>query len=103
MSIRTIVFGSRSMDGVRPQCSEMRNSMTMHNGSQGTLTRRGLLAAGAASALGALTGPVWADQGYPSRPISVIVPFPAGGTTDRTVRVLTQLATSAIGQSFVIE
>jgi tripartite-type tricarboxylate transporter receptor subunit TctC len=62
-----------------------------------------LLVVGAASAVEAFTGPVLADQGYPSRPISVIVPFPAGGTTDRAVRSLTHLATGAMGQSFVIE
>jgi len=69
----------------------------------GTLTRRGLLALGAASALEALAGAAPEDSDYPVRPITVIVPFPAGGTTDRTVRALTQLATGAMGQSFVIE
>jgi tripartite-type tricarboxylate transporter receptor subunit TctC len=79
------------------------NEITMHGGSHGTLTRRGALAAGAVAALEAFAGPASAEPGYPTRPISVIVPFPAGGTTDRTVRVLTQLATGAMDQSFVIE
>ncbi|MES2960651.1 MAG: tripartite tricarboxylate transporter substrate binding protein [Pseudomonadota bacterium] len=75
----------------------------MDFGYQRALTRRRWLALGAATALEAISTPVLAGEGYPSRPIRVIVPFPAGGTTDRTVRALTQLAAGAMGQSFVIE
>jgi tripartite-type tricarboxylate transporter receptor subunit TctC len=42
-------------------------------------------------------------QGYPARPITMVVPFPAGGGTDVLARILTQKMTTALGQSFVID
>jgi len=42
-------------------------------------------------------------QVYPSRPIKVIVPFPAGGPTDILCRVLAQKLTDDWGQAVVIE
>ena len=40
---------------------------------------------------------------YPSRPITVIVPFAAGGLTDVPVRVLAAMMQERIGQSIVVE
>ncbi len=40
---------------------------------------------------------------YPSRPISIVVPFPAGGPTDTLGRVLADRMTRALGQSVIIE
>jgi tripartite-type tricarboxylate transporter receptor subunit TctC len=58
------------------------------------------LAAGAA----ALTGSRRARaQAYPSRPIRVIVGFPAGGPTDITARVMAQWLSERLGQQIVIE
>jgi tripartite-type tricarboxylate transporter receptor subunit TctC len=42
-------------------------------------------------------------QGYPSRPITIIVPFPAGGATDTLARVLAEPLRSSLGQSVVVE
>ena len=42
-------------------------------------------------------------QSYPSRPITVIVPFPAGGATDRLARYLAEQMRPILGQPFVIE
>jgi tripartite-type tricarboxylate transporter receptor subunit TctC len=42
-------------------------------------------------------------QAYPSRPIRVLVPFPAGGTMDSVVRPLAQEMTKALGQPVVVE
>jgi tripartite-type tricarboxylate transporter receptor subunit TctC len=42
-------------------------------------------------------------QTYPSRPITVIVPFPPGGLTDVPARVMATLMSRSIGQSVVIE
>jgi tripartite-type tricarboxylate transporter receptor subunit TctC len=42
-------------------------------------------------------------QGYPSRPITVIVPFPAGGPSDVVARIVTEQMARRLGQSMVIE
>jgi len=40
---------------------------------------------------------------YPSRPVRVIVPFAAGGTTDFTARLIAQRLSERFGQQFVVE
>lgn len=42
-------------------------------------------------------------QTYPARPISLIVPFPAGGTTDVLARAVGQELSKSLGQPVVIE
>lgn len=42
-------------------------------------------------------------QDYPSRPITVIVPFPPGGASDVVARIITNQMSKTLGQSFVIE
>jgi tripartite-type tricarboxylate transporter receptor subunit TctC len=42
-------------------------------------------------------------QDYPSRPITVVVPFPGGGTTDLVPRILQDGMAATLGQSLVIE
>jgi len=69
--------------------------------------RRALLAAGA-SALGtaAVGWPALAAaqaEGFPSRPVTLIVPFPAGGTADVVYRALAKATEPHLGQSIVIE
>jgi tripartite-type tricarboxylate transporter receptor subunit TctC len=54
----------------------------------------------------ALTGlmPVTAlTQGYPTRPITVVVPFPAGGPSDVVARIIAQHMSGTLGQQVVIE
>jgi tripartite-type tricarboxylate transporter receptor subunit TctC len=46
---------------------------------------------------------VQAQDKWPSKPITYIVPFGAGGTTDVLARLVTQKAGPALGTSFVIE
>ena len=41
-------------------------------------------------------------QTYPSRPISIVVPFPAGGPTDALARVLAERMKAALGQSVIV-
>jgi tripartite-type tricarboxylate transporter receptor subunit TctC len=43
------------------------------------------------------------SQGYPNRPIRVIVPFPAGGPTDGMARVISDRLGQVLKQSIVIE
>jgi putative tricarboxylic transport membrane protein len=42
-------------------------------------------------------------QDYPSRPITVIVPFPAGGASDVVARIVTNQMSKILGQSIIIE
>lgn len=52
-------------------------------------------------------GTVWAigaqAQSYPTRPITMIVPFPAGGLTDVPARVMAAMMSEKIGQNIVVE
>lgn len=56
---------------------------------------------------GVLAAPFVASEGfaqaYPARPVTVIVPFAAGGTTDVVGRIVADRLTARLGQSFVIE
>jgi tripartite-type tricarboxylate transporter receptor subunit TctC len=57
----------------------------------------------------ALALAVWAAvvgahaQTYPSRPVTVIVPFAAGGVTDIVARIVSERMKTALGQSVIIE
>ena len=65
-------------------------------------TRRALLAASA----GAVALPAFAlaqAASYPSRAITLIVPWPAGGQTDITMRILAELASRQLGQPVVVD
>jgi tripartite-type tricarboxylate transporter receptor subunit TctC len=42
-------------------------------------------------------------QAYPSRPVTIIVPFPAGGPTDTLARILADHLSSSLAQSVIIE
>ncbi len=44
-----------------------------------------------------------AAQGYPSKPVRIIVPFSAGGATDIVTRVVSQKLTEIWGQSIVVD
>lgn len=46
---------------------------------------------------------VWAQDRYPNRPIRLIVPWGAGGTTDIQMRALADQASKRLGQPIVIE
>src|SRR5688572_3682113 len=56
-----------------------------------------------AAALMAMTGAPAFAQSYPSRPITLVVPFPAGSTTDLVGRILSEELSKAAGQQVVID
>lgn len=64
--------------------------------------RRRLLAAGAAS-LALPTLGLRAQGAWPQRPVTIVVPFPAGGGTDAFGRPLFAQMTKATGRQFVID
>ena len=61
-----------------------------------------LIMAAAIAALVATVGGAGA-QTYPSRPITMIAPFPAGGPSDALARILSEPLRAALGQPIVIE
>jgi len=42
-------------------------------------------------------------QDFPSRPVTIIVPFPAGGPTDTLARILADRMKDSLGQSVIVE
>ena len=65
------------------------------------MKRRNLILSAAATGL--LAAPTAWTQSYPSRPIRLLVPFPAGGATDILARALSQKLGEKIGQTVVVE
>jgi tripartite-type tricarboxylate transporter receptor subunit TctC len=51
----------------------------------------------------ALTSGAQAQAPYPNHPARIVVPFPAGGTTDILARETAQKLTQTLGQPFVVE
>ncbi len=58
------------------------------------------VAAGLVLALGAVGA---AAQTFPTKPISLIVPWPAGGSTDTHLRAFAQVASKYVGQTIIVE
>ena len=51
----------------------------------------------------ATLSPAFASDPYPTRPVRVIVPFPAGGATDAIVRLVAQKLSDRYSQQFVVD
>ena len=64
-----------------------------------SIARRHVLLAGAA----ALASPLARAQAWPSRPVTIVVPFPPGGGTDAFARPLFAALTKNVGRQFVID
>jgi tripartite-type tricarboxylate transporter receptor subunit TctC len=58
---------------------------------------------GGAALCALLTGPVMAQANFPTRPITMVVPLPAGGTADLLCRFAAEKATAILGQQVVVE
>jgi tripartite-type tricarboxylate transporter receptor subunit TctC len=67
------------------------------------LARRNFLhLAASAATLPTVSRFAWA-QTYPTRPVTMIVPYPAGGPTDTLARILSEHMRISLGQSVIIE
>lgn len=66
------------------------------------MQRRSVLQAAALSSLSPLSQLSWA-QGYPTKPIRLIVPFAPGGTTDIIARIVSERMNAILGQTMVVD
>ena len=67
------------------------------------MQRRHVLRAAAAASLLAASVAAMAQSGYPSKPITMVVPFPPGGTLDTVARALAQKLGDQTGQTVVVD
>ena len=66
-----------------------------------TRTRREILKGAAALGAAVHAPAVWAQSQFPSRTIRIIVPFPAGATTDMLARLIANRLNESLGQTVV--
>jgi tripartite-type tricarboxylate transporter receptor subunit TctC len=67
------------------------------------LPRRNFLHLAAGAAALPAVARIARAQAYPVRPITIVVPFPAGGPTDTLARILAEHMRTLLGQSVIIE
>ena len=73
------------------------------NMQEGTMHPYARSAIAALACLLSVVAPPSFAQGYPSKPIRFIVPFPAGGGTDYVARVVGRQLAAALGQPVVVD
>src|SRR5580765_7786928 len=86
----------------QPSSTETRSMSLPHDGARPG-RRKLLAAAGAALALPFVGSARAQSGGWPSRPVSFVVPFPAGGGTDAFARPLTAVLTRSLGRQVIID
>jgi tripartite-type tricarboxylate transporter receptor subunit TctC len=67
--------------------------------SRTSITRRDVLATLAAS----IAAPAFAQSNWPTKPVRIVVPFAAGGTTDILARAIAPELSKAFGQQFIVD
>jgi tripartite-type tricarboxylate transporter receptor subunit TctC len=65
--------------------------------------RRAFLLQTLAAAAGLAAVPVFAQATWPSKPIRIVVPYPAGGGTDFVARLLAERLSKSLGQPVVVD
>jgi tripartite-type tricarboxylate transporter receptor subunit TctC len=70
--------------------------------SKDGIQRRSLLQWAAATSAAPLM-PAWAQSAWPSKPVNMIVPFPAGGGTDAFARPLSAIFSKQTGKQLIID
>lgn len=68
-----------------------------------TLQKAALAGTAWAVVVGAVTGAAMAQDKWPSKPVTIVVPFAAGGNTDVLARLFGDRLSQRLGQQFVIE
>jgi len=56
-----------------------------------------------ATVLVLIASPAWAQSDWPSRAVTVVLPFPAGGSIDTVTRAVTRELSAKFGQPFIVE
>ena len=67
------------------------------------LTRRTMMAGCAGSAIALATSPAGSQPAYPARAITLVVPYPAGGTTDLLGRLVADQFKTGLGATVIVE
>ena len=67
------------------------------------LTRRDLMARCAGGLLSVAVSPAGSQTAYPARTITLVVPYPAGGTTDLLGRMVADQLKTGLGASVIVE
>ena len=68
----------------------------------GSLTRRLLVAATCVAGFAGMVATASAQQ-WPTRPVTIVVPFSAGGNTDTMARLAADFMSRTLGQNFIVE
>jgi len=66
-----------------------------------TMNRRAFLATGSTALLASSVTPAWAA--YPDRPVKLVVPWAAGGSTDAIARAMAQRMSQTIGSPVIVD